>query len=245
MTQSKADTPAGSNGFVKTEPDDYTLAQCSTQWTPIPAPYHHGHHDPFDVVGYPTPSLKRSRSDNSDPVTPENDMHPKPYRRWPSETATTDSANPSEFTSETTELDEDNDSSKLKGIKYPGMGLFDSADENQRRMRNQRKDDSVLKQMEETSSGIAPNEMVLTDGTLEFQRFRDIYASPSVEGTPVGRIHITVIHRTWHWFECRILTHKTFSRTGNSKRMRSGNQSVVVVPMGLLRSRCAHVPQPD
>ncbi len=43
---------------------------------------------------------------------------------------------------------------QAEGRRYPGMGLFDSADETQKRMRNQRKDDSVLKLMEETSSGI-------------------------------------------------------------------------------------------
>jgi len=65
------------------------------------------------------------------------------------------------------------------------MGLFDSADELQRRMRNQRKDDSVLKHMEETSSGIEPNEFVWAEDG-EFQRIRDIYATPSIDGSPVS-----------------------------------------------------------
>jgi hypothetical protein len=65
------------------------------------------------------------------------------------------------------------------------MGLFDSADEVQKRMRNQRKADSVLKQMEEASSGIEPNEFVWAENG-ELQRMRDIYATPSIEGSPVG-----------------------------------------------------------
>jgi len=91
----------------------------------------------------------------------------------------------SEEVSETNDFPEDElDSSKLKGVRYPGMGLFDSADETQRRMRNQRKDDSVLKQMEQSSAVIEPNEFVWNEDG-EFQRVRDIYASPSIEGSPV------------------------------------------------------------
>ncbi|KAL1839530.1 hypothetical protein VTJ49DRAFT_1432 [Mycothermus thermophilus] len=176
----RSNVAAGIHTCVKTEPDDY---QALGHWPPIPGHYHHGHPEPFDTPGYPTPNLKRSRSDQSDPTTPENEPRPKFYRRWPSETATTDSVIPSDLPSEAAEVDEDNDSSKLKGVKYPGMGLFDSADETQRRMRNQRKDESVLRQMEEASSGIAPNEFVWTEDG-EFQRIRDIYATPSVEGTP-------------------------------------------------------------
>ncbi|KAL2270192.1 hypothetical protein VTJ83DRAFT_2376 [Remersonia thermophila] len=176
----KAAAAAGFHTFVKTEPDDY---RAMGHWAPIPGGYHHAHPEPFNTPSYPAPVMKRSRSDQSDPTTPENEPRLKFYRRWPSETATMDSAIPSDLPSEATEADEDNESSKLKGVKYPGMGLFDSADETQRRMRNQRKDESVLRQMEETSSCIAPNEFVWTEDG-EFQRIRDIYSTPSVEGTP-------------------------------------------------------------
>ncbi len=85
--------------------------------------------------------------------------------------------------------DEENDSSKLKGVKWPGMGLFDSANEDQKRKRNQRKDNSVLKLMEQTSSSVEPTEFVWTGGG-EFQRTRDIYDSPSIEGSPVSELDL-------------------------------------------------------
>jgi len=118
-------------------------------------------------------------------------MGAKYYRRWPSEANTADSVAVSDLPSESTEFDDENDANKLKGVRYPGMGLFDSADETQKRMRNQRKDDSVLKLMEETSSGIVPNEFVWTESG-EFQRVRDIYASPSIEGSPVSHPQMTI-----------------------------------------------------
>lgn len=144
--------------------------------------YHNGGQG-FDPCDFQTPILKRSRSDVSIPDTPDNVSRSK-YRRWPSETET-NSVIVSEFASDTIELlDDDNDYSKLKGVRYPGMGLFDSADSAQKRMRNQRKDDSVLKLMEQASSGIEPTEFVWTEDG-EFQRTRDVYASPSIEGSPV------------------------------------------------------------
>jgi hypothetical protein len=153
-------------------------------WPADAVPFQDGRHGQFDNAGYGTPHLKRSLSDGSTPATPDNEIRAKYYRRWPSETATTDSVPASDLPSDSTEfLDDDADSSKLKGVKYPGMGLFDSADDTQKRMRNQRKDDSVLKQMEETSCGIEPNEVIWENG--EFQRIRDIYATPSIEGSPV------------------------------------------------------------
>lgn len=139
----------------------------------------------FDGSGYQTPLLKRTPSDYSVPGSPDNMIRIK-YRRWPSETETTESAPVSELPSEITEFaDDEDEASKLKGIRYPGMGLFDSASELQKKKRNQRKDNSVVKQIEQASSGIEPTEFVWSEDG-EFQRTRDIYASPSVEGSPVG-----------------------------------------------------------
>ncbi|KAK4034809.1 hypothetical protein C8A01DRAFT_18455 [Parachaetomium inaequale] len=170
--------------LIKPDPDEYIEPLSATaHWSTVSDQFQDGHHGQFDNSSYPTPFLKRSRSDRSVPSTPENETRVKYYRRWPSEAETTDSVPVSDLPSESTEFDDDKDSSKLKGVRYPGMGLFDSADEIQKRMRNQRKDDSVLKQMEETSSGIVPNEFVWEENG-EFQRIRDIYASPSIEGSP-------------------------------------------------------------
>ncbi|KAK4248474.1 hypothetical protein C7999DRAFT_13564 [Corynascus novoguineensis] len=168
--------------LIKHEPEEY-VESLPAHWSTAPGQVQDGSLEGFDSPNYPTPFLKRSRSDRSTPRTPENEMRHKYTRRWPSEADTIDSAPVSDLPSESTEFGDENDASKLKGVKYPGMGLFDSADETQKRMRNQRKDDSVLKQMEETSSGILPNEFVWADNG-EFQRIRDIYASPSIEGSP-------------------------------------------------------------
>ncbi|KAL2161589.1 hypothetical protein VTH06DRAFT_8151 [Thermothelomyces fergusii] len=175
-------TAAPEQNVVKPDPEGL-IVPSPAHWSTAPILVQDGHHERFDSSSYPTPSMKRPRSGHSVPRTPEHEPHFRYRRRWPSEADTTESAPASDFLSESTEFCDENDSSKLKGVRYPGMGLFDSADEAQRRMRNQRKDDSVLKQMEETSSGIVPNEFVWgEDG--QFQRIRDIYASPSIEGSP-------------------------------------------------------------
>ncbi|KLU84675.1 hypothetical protein MAPG_03714 [Magnaporthiopsis poae ATCC 64411] len=79
---------------------------------------------------------------------------------------------------------EDDDTVKLKGVTYPGMAGFDAATPEQRRKRNQKKDKSVVESMRETSESIEPLEYIW-DGLGNFKRSRDIYASPSPEGSPV------------------------------------------------------------
>ncbi len=211
--------------MVKPDPDEYNEPG-SAHWATAPDHYHEAHHSHFDNSAYHTPNLKRSRSDRSGPSTPDNYAQSKYYRRWPSETETADSIPVSELPSESTEFDDElGDVSKLKGVRYPGMGLFDSADETQKRMRNQRKDDSVLKHMEETSSGIAPNEFVWGENG-DFQRVRDIYASPSIEGSPV----------CYPFFRTRApLFEPCFnsvpqSRTASSRKRRSRSQSEAAAP---------------
>ncbi|KAH8884435.1 hypothetical protein GQ53DRAFT_879862 [Thozetella sp. PMI_491] len=129
-------------------------------------------------------ALLKNNNEYSASASPDNLVRVK-YERWPSasDTVTTESAPASENATECG--DEGNDTSKLKGVRWPGMGLFDSANEDQKRKRNQRKDESVLKHMEETSYSVEPTEFVWTgEGGLQLQRTRDIYDSPSVEGSP-------------------------------------------------------------
>lgn len=60
---------------------------------------------------------------------------------------------------------------KLKGVFWPGMDIFDSATEQMRKKRNQRKDDSVLVQMKKTSDVAEPTEQVYSPGgTLQKER---------------------------------------------------------------------------
>ncbi|KAL2016524.1 hypothetical protein VTK56DRAFT_3418 [Thermocarpiscus australiensis] len=180
---------------VKPEPEEYPEPpSTTTRWPNGTVLFHNSVQRHLDSSGYQTPNLKRSRSDRSLPDTPLNSARSK-CRRWSSETETTESVALSELPSENTDfLDDEKDGSKLKGVKYPGMGLFDSADETQRRMRNQRKDDSVLKQMEQASSGIEPTEIVWTED-IEFQRLRDIYATPSIEGSPDRKLEEREAHK--------------------------------------------------
>jgi hypothetical protein len=77
------------------------------------------------------------------------------------------------------------DSLKLKGIKYPGMDMFDSATPEMIRMRNQKKDGSVLEQMIATSIEIEPAE-ISYHANGEFRSSRDIFGPLSTENTPVG-----------------------------------------------------------
>lgn len=60
---------------------------------------------------------------------------------------------------------------RLKGVLWPGMDIFDSATEQMRRKRNQKKDESILKMMEKTSLCVEPTELVFSPtGILRKQR---------------------------------------------------------------------------
>lgn len=51
---------------------------------------------------------------------------------------------------------------RLKGVFWPGMDCFDAATSPMRRRRNQKKDGTVLKQMEATSSLVEPSELIFS-----------------------------------------------------------------------------------
>ncbi|KAJ5180545.1 hypothetical protein N7492_003755 [Penicillium capsulatum] len=60
---------------------------------------------------------------------------------------------------------------RLKGILWPGMDIFDSATQQMRRKRNQKKDGNVLKMMEITSLLVEPTELVFSPtGILRRER---------------------------------------------------------------------------
>ncbi|EER25943.1 hypothetical protein CPC735_043870 [Coccidioides posadasii C735 delta SOWgp] len=85
--------------------------------------------------------------------------------------------------------------SKLKGILWPGMDIFDSATEQMRRKRNQKKDGSVLKQMEKTSETVEPTELVFSPGgTLRKARLISGMvddSSPLKGETPIPKKRVT------------------------------------------------------
>jgi hypothetical protein len=77
------------------------------------------------------------------------------------------------------------DSAKLKGIQWPGMRVFDSATPEGKRMRNQRKDGRVLRDMIATSKGVEPAEISYHPNG-DFRASRDIFGPLSTENSPVG-----------------------------------------------------------
>ena len=83
------------------------------------------------------------------------------------------------------------EASKLKGVIWPGMDLFDAASFEAKRKRNQKKDSSVLKQMEKTSELIEPYEIIYSSGGTKIkERFIDgnVDTSSPLQGeTPVPK----------------------------------------------------------
>jgi len=88
-------------------------------------------------------------------------------------------------------IEDDTGALILKGVVYPGMAGFDSATEKDRRMRNQKKDPAVLMKLETNSQLVTRAEEVL-DTNLAYQRTRDVYDEPSIDGSMVSRPPATV-----------------------------------------------------
>ncbi|OAA53957.1 hypothetical protein SPI_09164 [Niveomyces insectorum RCEF 264] len=79
--------------------------------------------------------------------------------------------------------EDEGQANKLKGTIWPGMDLFDSATPDQKRKRNQRKDGAMIEQLKSTSEAVTATETVWNPEE-GIHRVRDIYDSPSVEGSP-------------------------------------------------------------
>jgi hypothetical protein len=80
---------------------------------------------------------------------------------------------------------------RLKGVLWPGMDLFDAATPEMRRKRNQKKDRTILKQMETTSQQVEPTEQVFSL-TVEWLADREITGrvedySPLKGETPIAK----------------------------------------------------------
>ncbi|KAL8790732.1 MAG: hypothetical protein Q9195_006210 [Heterodermia aff. obscurata] len=76
---------------------------------------------------------------------------------------------------------------KLKGPQWPGMALFDSASPEAQRMRNQKKKNSTLDQMEYDSTLVQPIERIFfSEGTLKLERpiTGNVESSPLMEPIP-------------------------------------------------------------
>ncbi|KAF9886056.1 hypothetical protein FE257_012112 [Aspergillus nanangensis] len=92
---------------------------------------------------------------------------------------------------EGTDKDRTDEISRLKGVLWPGMDIFDSATEQMKRKRNQKKDESLLKKMERTSLCVEPTELVFSPtGALRKQRVisGNVEDSSPLKGeTPIPR----------------------------------------------------------
>lgn len=110
-----------------------------------------------------------------------------PALTWkPSKSITVNAGNSSEHSPQTSE------SStqcliKLKGPQWPGMAIFDSASPKAQRLRNQRKEHSILEQMEHNSIVVQPIERIyFPEGTFKKERpiTGNVESSPLMEPTP-------------------------------------------------------------
>jgi hypothetical protein len=140
---------------------------------------HAPHDTPFQTF-YGTPPYN-GHSAYPLPDSPQNSA----YIKQETSQSGTDTGNTS-FLSETVGVDCGNDASKLKGTVYPGMGLFDAATPIQKRKRNQKKHASVIRNMEMTSASIGPDEEVWDITMSQVTRTRNVYDSPSIDGSPVS-----------------------------------------------------------
>ncbi|KAF1984598.1 hypothetical protein K402DRAFT_405958 [Aulographum hederae CBS 113979] len=74
---------------------------------------------------------------------------------------------------------------KLKGIYWPGMDIFDSATPEMKRKRNQKKDISVVEQLELNSREVEATELIFNPYDLTFKKQRKISSLMDEESSPM------------------------------------------------------------
>ncbi|KAF6811104.1 hypothetical protein CSOJ01_05909 [Colletotrichum sojae] len=136
------------------------------------------------------PGLARPENDNDAPWTPSRSTkngasfeHQQAITFF-GEGAESPATTPTETSADWAE--EDAEAVRLKGVVWPGMNIFDAATPDQRKKRNQRKDASVVQQMELASKSITTTEFV-ANLAMEIERTRDVYDAPSVENSPMAK----------------------------------------------------------
>lgn len=109
------------------------------------------------------------------------------------------------------------------------MSIFDAATEDQRRKRNQKKLPSVLQNMVLTSESVEQYECIWDGDMSGVTRTRNVYDSPSIDGSPVSRKIGSSANQV-----IRILTRVAFQdgkdnlpSTGNKRR---GRRAVISSP---------------
>lgn len=121
-------------------------------------------HDPAHSTGDRESNGRLSQDATSDsafhdavlPVTPKP---PRTREKANVKSSQVESRTQASLVDSQVDVDEIN-KARLKGVQYPGMGVFDAATKEMRRKRNQKKDGTVLKQMEATSRSVEPTEQI-------------------------------------------------------------------------------------
>lgn len=149
---------------LKSEPDD-TLQVHSSHLNPLNQQnWHTGM--TFDN-SYQTPSNKRAQSVYPEPDSPQkvpyqNDESLETGKQAGSGTPT------------------------LKGVIHEGMGMFDAATPEMKRVRNQRKHPSVIDKMMLVSESISMTEQVWNESMTKVEHERSVYDTPTDLSSPVG-----------------------------------------------------------
>lgn len=153
---------------IKVEPDSGTPTP-----TPQPGPFLRHRAFASHLQYLPAESRASSRSFTNpdyDTSSEYSDPSERPKRRYQYDVEDTcaiedDVPDAAEDTMAVTE------STKLKGVYWPGMDIFDSATPEMRRKRNQKKDHSVVEQLELNSQDVEATELIFTPhGSFKRQR---------------------------------------------------------------------------
>ncbi|PYH43376.1 uncharacterized protein BP01DRAFT_344883 [Aspergillus saccharolyticus JOP 1030-1] len=124
---------------------------------------------------------------------------------------------------------------RLKGVLWPGMDIFDSATEQMRRRRNQKKDESILKMMEKTSQCVEPTELVFSPtGILRKQRMisGNVEDSSPLKGeTPIPKRRVSRPKRVLSQLDANIHRRQVGSNKKRNKKIGRQNVTYVAEPL--------------
>lgn len=163
----RSDTP---NSMYSMDMPRSFQSHLQTSWAPNGYPF-------ADSPLVKQESIDSDYDDDNDPPFEPNPRRASRRRRQNQQSDSVASFNEDEF------IDVDalaNDAAKLKGVFWPGMSMFDSATQEMRRKRNQKKAISVLRALQATSEVVEPTECVFdAEGVL--RKEREITGNPESE----------------------------------------------------------------
>ncbi|GKZ70265.1 hypothetical protein AnigIFM50267_005527 [Aspergillus niger] len=158
----------------------------------------------------------------------EADVAPQPSGQYGCDPFVDDNENDSIYFPATNEMEKErvDEIARLKGVLWPGMDIFDSATEQMRRRRNQKKDESILKLMEKTSLCVEPTELVFSPtGILRKQRVisGNVEDSSPLKGeTPIPKRRVNRPKRVLSQVDPNIQRGQSRKRTRRTTK-RNGN----------------------